>query len=315
MRTLRFGVFIPSRTPWVPISLEVQNQAKEIERLGFHSLWFHDHLALRSPRFEVWTLLSVLASMTSRIRLGPFVLSNAFRYPVLLSRIATTLDVISEGRLEFGIKVEGYESEHREYRHDLSEHQDVTLRMQEALGIICKLWKEETVTFEGKFFSIREESCWTKPVQKPYPPITVGDEEGEFTINLAAQFADRFNLTGSVETCQRRLETLAKRCSRFGRDCRTIEKSLFSYIQIVKDEEDLKMRMKEAYLSSQISLPFERWYEYSRRELMIAGTPDECVDKIREFMKIGIGFFILRFYQIPSIRSIREIKNQIVEYV
>lgn len=315
LKDLEFAVFIPSRTPWVPLSLEVQNQTKEIERLGFHSLWFPDNLAIISPRFEVWTLLSALASRTSRIRLGPLVLPESFRYPILLARMAATLDRFSEGRLEFGIKMWWREPGYEAHRHDLYESPDTSLRVQEAIWIIRQLWTEETVTHEGRFFSIRKASCRPKPVQEPYPPITIGDSRDKLSMSLVAQFADRFNLTGSVETCHRKLDTLAKHCSRIGRDHRDIEKSLFSYIQISEDEKDLKTGMKEAYRSFQISPPFERWYEHCRRELMITGTPDECVDKIKEFMKIGIGFFILRFHQIPSMRSIRQIKDQIVDCV
>ena len=242
-------------------------------------------------------------------------LSDSFRYPVLLARMATTLDEISEGRLEFGVKIRWHEPEYETHRYDFYESQDTTLRMQEAIGIIRRLWTEKTVTYEGMFFSIREAYCRPKPVQQPYPPISIGDGGDEFAVSLVAQFADRFNLIGSVETCQRELDTLKKHCSRIGRDYNNIEKSLFSHFQVCKHEEDLRTRMNEIYSSCQISMPFERWYEYSRQELMIAGTADECLEKIKEFERIGISFFIIRFYQIPSVASIRQIRDQIIECV
>ncbi len=315
LKDLKFGVFVASRTPWVPLSLEIQEEAKEIERLGFHSIWFPDRLALRSSRFEVWTLLSALASITSRIRFGPLISPDSFRHPLLLAGMAATLDVTSKGRLEFGINPRWDEPKYERGGNVSYEPLDLVHQLQEAIEIIRLLWTEETVTRESQFFSIKEVSCWPKPIQKPYPPITVGDVSDKFTIGLVAQFADRFNLTGSIDTCRQKLDALSRYCSRVRRDYEAIEKSLFSYIQIAKDEADLRTRMKDIYRNCQISIPFKRWYENSRQEFAIAGTSDECVRKIEEFKDIGISFFILRFNQIPNIKNIREIKDQIVDCI
>lgn len=315
MKGLKFGVNIKNRTPWIPLSIEIQEQAKLIEGLGFHSLWFSDPIALRSPRFETWTLLSRLASITDRIRLAPLILPRSFQHPEILARMAASLDTASNGRLEFGIRIWRNEPEYASHRMDIEKHQEIMDILEESLGIICWLWTKETLTYNGKYFKISDAFCTPKPIQKPYPPITIGDTRDYFTMKLAVQFANRLFLTGSIETCQQQLIELAERYSGARRKFQNVEKSLFTYIQVERSEEDLKMRLKEFHDSLRISLPFKDWYEQGRHEFMISGNPDECVDRIREYGNIGIDFVILRFFRIPSVKVIKLIKDQIVDCV
>lgn len=315
MKDLKFGIFLKSRTPWIPLSLEIQEQARLIERLGFHSMWFSNPLSLKSPRFEVWTLLSALASITTEIRLAPLVLPDSFLHPEILARIASSLDVASKGRLEFGIRIWDNEQEQASNKMDIDKFLSMIERIEESLGIICRLWTNETVTFNGKYFKIGDAYCRPKPIQKPYPPITMGDIGNNHVMKLAVQSADRLYLAGSVETCRQRLQKLAQHSSWAGRKPQDIEKSLFSYIQVEEKEEDLRIRLKEAYNLLQVSLPFEDWYRRDRHELMISGTSDECVEKIKEFKSLGVNFIILRFYQVPSLNNIKQIKHQIIDCI
>src|SRR6202034_1841737 len=93
-------------------------RARPVEELGFHSMWIYDHLYApmlpETPSLEGWTLASFLLAQTTRLRLGHLVLCNNFRHPALLAKMATTLDVCSEGRLELGIGSRSVKAEHRQ---------------------------------------------------------------------------------------------------------------------------------------------------------------------------------------------------------
>lgn len=310
MKSIKFGMFVTSRLSWDQIRI----QTKESERLGFHSMWFADHLVLRGPRFEAWTLVSALAPITDRIRLGHLVLCNSFRNPALLAKMAACLDVISEGRLEFAIGAGWHEAEYTAYGYEFPDAQTRIRQLEEGVKIIRLMWTEEHPSFEGKYFSIKDANCEPRPLQKPHPPITVGGGGEKFTLKVVAKYADRCNLIGSVETCERKLNALKSHCSTVGRDYDEIEKSLFSYIHLEGNEDNLRKDMRRIYDMSRLSQPFEDWYRNGRQR-MIAGTPEECIEKIREFERIGFTFFILRFYEMPSVERIRQVYDQIVQCI
>ena len=309
LKDLKFGMFVTSRLSWD----EIRKQTQECERLGFHSMWFADHLVLRGPRLEGWTLISALAPITESIRLGSLVLSNSFRNPALLAKMGATLDVISGGRLELGIGAGWHESEYRAYGYEFPDARTRIRQLEEGVKIIQMMWTEEHPTYEGEYFSISDAQCEPRPVQKPYPPITIGGGGEKFLLRVVAQYADRCNLGGSPETCQRKLQVLKGHCTSVGRDYDEIERSMFSYIH-VGDEGSLKENMRKIYDISPISEPFERWYR-ENRQAMIAGTADECVERIREFERLGFTLLILRFYQMPSIEMIKQLHDQIIECI
>lgn len=303
-------MFVTSRLSWD----QIRKQTKESERLGFHSMWFADHLVLRGPRLECWTLLSALAPITHTIRLGPLVLCNSFRNPALLAKMAATLDNISEGRLEFGIGAGWHKQEYEAYGYRFPEPRVRVRQLQEGVEILRLMWTERHPTYEGKHFSIKDAECEPWPIQKPHPPITIGGGGEKLTLRVVARYADRCNLMGSVGTCRRKLDVLRDHCSSVGRDYEDIEKSLFSYIHLSRNKDDLERSMKNIYDKSELSEPFVTWYKDSRQR-MIVGTADECIEKIREFERTGFTFFILRFYQMPSVDRIRQLHDQIIECI
>jgi F420-dependent oxidoreductase-like protein len=310
LKSLKFGMFVTSRLSWDQIRI----QTEESERLGFHSMWFADHLVLRGPRFEAWTLVSALAPITDRIRLGHLVLCNSFRNPALLAKMAASLDVISKGRLEFAIGAGWHEAEYMAYGYEFPDAQTRIRQLEEGVKIIRLMWTEEHPSFEGEYFSIRDANCEPRPLQKPHPPITIGGGGEKFTLKVVAKYADRCNLIGSVETCERKLNALKAHCSMVGRDYDEIEKSLFSYIHVGGNETDLRKDMKRIYDMSRLSQPFEDWYRNGRQR-MIVGNTEECIERIREFERIGFTFFMLRFYEMPSVERIRQVYDQIVQCI
>jgi F420-dependent oxidoreductase-like protein len=224
MRNVTFGIVLPQS---VPSYITVRNVALECERLGYDSVWLNDHFyegwlpseEHRHPYLDCWTLLPALAVDTKTIRLGSLVTSNTFRHPSLLAKMAATLDIISGGRLEFGIGAGDLPIEHHTYGIPYPSDNERISRLHEALQVIIKMWIEEKPRFAGKFYEIREPPCFPKPIQKPHPPIWIGSITGRRRIiRLAAEFADNFNvLGGSPESYAEKMMMLDKYCEEIGR--------------------------------------------------------------------------------------------------
>ena len=172
MNKTKIGVFLPFYAFKSPQTFErVRNVVLECERLGYDSIWLDDHLMYgKTPILECWTTLSALASLTAKIRLGTMVLCNSYRNPALLAKMAATLDVISNGRLELGIGAGVQKDEHEAYGIPFPKPSERIERMKEAVEIIKKLWTEENANYQGKYYTVNEAVCLPKPLQKPHPP-------------------------------------------------------------------------------------------------------------------------------------------------
>jgi alkanesulfonate monooxygenase SsuD/methylene tetrahydromethanopterin reductase-like flavin-dependent oxidoreductase (luciferase family) len=200
--------------------------------------WLFDHLMPiggdpNGPIYEGWTLLSALAAQTRRLRLGLLVTSNRFRPPALLAKIATTVDVISGGRLDFGIGV-GSRPSHplarREYTaHGLPFHDTAHAvgSLAEACTVIRRLWTEdEPFAFRGTHVQLTGAFGNPKPIQRPHPPIMIGGRAAA-TLRVVAEHADLWNIPGGdIDDAVRRGALLDRYCTEIGRDPAAITRSI-----------------------------------------------------------------------------------------
>ncbi|MFW9944004.1 MAG: LLM class flavin-dependent oxidoreductase [Candidatus Sifarchaeia archaeon] len=179
---------------------------KHIEELGFDSAWVADHfLNYRMPTrpyFEAWTLLSGLAAVTEKIRVGTLVTAAPLRHPAVLARQALTTDHISSGRLNLGIGT-GVAGSLGETVYDMIGIEDWgpterIARFREQIQILDKLLSERVSSYSGKYYRLKDVAMYPAPVQKPRPPITVGSI-GPKTLKIAAEFADTWNTFGGRE--------------------------------------------------------------------------------------------------------------------
>jgi len=247
MTCYTFGVVLPSAVATYP---EVRDVALECERFGYDSVWLNDHMyegwlppeKHAHPYLDCWTLLPALAVSTKSIRLGTMVTSNTFRHPALLAKMSITLDIISEGRLDFGIGAGDLPIEHETYGIEYPPDSERISRLHEALHVILSMWTEEKTRFKGNFYEIKEPPCWPKPVQKPHPPIWIGSISGKRRmVRLAAEFADNFNvLSGSPESYREKMETLGNFCREIGRDSRNIRRSWHGFVNITEDKQSIE---------------------------------------------------------------------------
>ncbi|AOS64130.1 LLM class flavin-dependent oxidoreductase [Actinoalloteichus hymeniacidonis] len=200
--------------------------------------WLFDHLMPiggdpMGPALEGWTLLGALAAQTRRLRIGLMVTSNRFRPPAMLAKIATTVDIVADGRLDFGIGA-GSRPSHpmarREYEsHGLPFHDFAHSvgSLAEACTVIRRLWTEpEPFDFDGDYVRLVGAFGNPKPVQRPHPPILIGGRSSA-TLRVVAEHADLWNIPGGdIEDVVRRSALLDRYCTEIGRDPVTITRSI-----------------------------------------------------------------------------------------
>ncbi|WP_372664509.1 LLM class flavin-dependent oxidoreductase [Amycolatopsis kentuckyensis] len=220
---------------------EIQRVWREADEIPeIEHAWLFDHLMPiggdpDGPIFEGWTLLSALAAQTERIRLGLMVTSNRFRPPAVLAKIATTVDIVSGGRLDFGIGA-GSRPSHplarREYDgHGLPYHtqDDAVAALAEACTVIRRLWTEDSpFDFDGEYVKLKGAFGNPKPVQRPHPPIMIGGRASA-TLRVVAEHADQWNIPGGgdIDDLAGRSKLLDRYCAEIGRDPASILRSIF----------------------------------------------------------------------------------------
>lgn len=202
--------------------------------------WLYDHLLPRvgdpsGPAYEGWTLLTALAAQTRRLRFGLVVTNNRIRLPAVLAKIAATVDVISDGRLDFGIGVGGLPDatlvapEYDAYGIPIGPWPDAVASFAEACTLIRRMWTEEDFDFDGTYYQLKGARCNPKPVQRPHPPIMIGGS-GNATLRIVAEHADIWNALGSprdtVERLSERSAVLDGQCEAIGRDPGLIVRSV-----------------------------------------------------------------------------------------
>jgi alkanesulfonate monooxygenase SsuD/methylene tetrahydromethanopterin reductase-like flavin-dependent oxidoreductase (luciferase family) len=228
--------------------LRVWREADTIPQI--EHAWLFDHLMPiggdpSGPVYEGWTLLSALAAQTRRLRLGLLVTSNRFRPPAMLAKIATTVDIVSGGRLDFGIGV-GSRPSHplarREYvAHGLPFHDTAHAvgSLAEACTVIRRLWTEPApFDFNGTYVQLTGAFGNPKPVQSPHPPIMIGGRSSS-TLRVVAEHADLWNVPagGDIDDLVRRSALLDRYCTEIGRDPAAITRSI--YLPVSYDQPDV----------------------------------------------------------------------------
>ena len=293
----------------------LENLVTRAENTGFDSFWVMDHFHQipfvgkpEEPMLEGWTTLSVLAGITTKIKLGTLVTGIIYRHPSVLAKIAATLDILSKGRLFMGIGASYFEGESSAYgitsTGSFPSNQERLLRLEEAIQIIRKMWTEEpTASFNGKYYQIHNAYCNPKPIQKPSPPILVGGSGERKTLKIVAKYADACNLFGSAETLKRKLNILKEHCKSVGRDYDTILKTKLGAIIIDDDKEIAKKRVQQ----------ITRMPEEQIREFAIYGTPEDVSRQIKLLEEVGIQYLIVDLDPSRELEALEIFVNKIIK--
>jgi alkanesulfonate monooxygenase SsuD/methylene tetrahydromethanopterin reductase-like flavin-dependent oxidoreductase (luciferase family) len=294
MPTPRFGIMTaPSQVDYQEI-LRVWREADTIPEI--EHAWLFDHLMPifgdpAGPTFEGWTLLSALAAHTRRLRLGLLVTSNRIRPPAVLAKIAATVDVVSGGRLDFGIGA-GSRPSHPLARREYDAHglpfvdaDQAVAALAEACTVIRRLWTEtEPFDFHGDHHHLVGAFGNPKPVQRPHPPIIIGGRASA-TLRVVAEHADVWNVGwGDLDDLVARSARLDRFCADIGRDPAAIARSIqlpVSYERPERTRDDVDAAIDAGFghvilgLSAPYPVGVARW------------VADEIIDKVRNCPAVG----------------------------
>lgn len=218
--------------------------AERAERAGFYSLWVMDHffqIGFAGPpeneMLEGWSALAFAAGRTNRIKLGTMVTGVTYRYPGILVKTATTLDVLSHGRAYFGIGAAWNEEEHQGLGVPFPPLAERFERLEETLQIAHQMWAGDEKPYEGKHYQLARPLNSPQSVQKPHPPILIGGSGERKTLRLVAQYGDGCNLFARMgnEVLQNKLSVLREHCQTLGRPYEQIEKTSLDVLHITRD--------------------------------------------------------------------------------
>ncbi len=251
--------------------------ARTTEDAGFDAFFRSDHYlvmgdgdGLPGPT-DAWITLAGLARETSRVRLGTLVTAATFREPGPLAVAVAQVDVMSGGRVEFGLGAGWYDREHHAYGLRFPDVRERFDRMEEQLEVITGLWATDGgFSFKGEHYEVTDSPGLPKPAQRPGPPVIIGGVGAKRTPDLAARFAAEFNVAFQpLETATTQFARVDEACRRVDRDPATMRRSLAQVVCVGRD--DAEVARRAAAIGRDVD---------ELKENGLAGTPAEVLDKL-----------------------------------
>jgi F420-dependent oxidoreductase-like protein len=279
--------------------------AQEAERLGFDSIWLYDHFhTVPTPEvettFECWISTAALACDTKNVRIGQMVTCNSYRPPALLAKMASTVDVLSHGRLDFGIGAGWYEHEYNAYGYPFPDGPERLRMLSEALQIFHAMWKEPYAKFEGKYYQIDGAINEPKGVQKPHIPIWIGGAGEKVTLKLVAKYGDACNIGGTDPAWyKRKFDILRQHCEDVGRPYDDIIRSaeVFTALTLPGQTPEQATAKGRRDVSKLVG------HEVGLEEFVkggfvgyppnFVGTPQQAIELYNTLIEAGVNYFII----------------------
>jgi alkanesulfonate monooxygenase SsuD/methylene tetrahydromethanopterin reductase-like flavin-dependent oxidoreductase (luciferase family) len=296
---------------------DIRRIVLECEKLGFDSVWLKDNFtsswlntyfsnkedeepSSEDPILECWTTLSSLAALTKRIRLGA-ILVNIHRLPSITAKMLSTLDIISNGRIEFGLSAGWYENEIKSYGLPFPKASTRVEMLEEGIIIIKRMLTENQASFEGRHYTIKDAKCSPKPIQKPHPPIWIGGG-GKKTLQLVAKYADGWNYgLCKYDEYLSKISILRNCCKTVGRDYEKIVKAWHAIMLLGQDDNEIIMLKNR----------MDKW----KKTVAILGTPNDIIGEIKKYMVIGgVRYFTIHFPDLPDLRSLNLFAKYVIPY-
>ena len=294
---MKIGAMIPQgwRMDLHGISPEKQwdtilKASKDIEDLNYESVWVYDHFhtvpsPTQDPTFECWSLMAALSQVTEKVRIGQMCTCNSYRNPAYLTKVASTIDSMSGGRLEFAIGAGWYDQEYNAYGYEYPSAGIRLKMLEEALQIYIAMNTEEKATFEGEFYSIKNAINQPKPLQKPYPPLWVCGGGEKVTLKLLAKYGDYGNWDVDVDGFIHKSEILKNHCEQQERDYSSIKKTLHTNVIIGENQKDLENKIEK--ISTVTGIPKEMYIDKP-----LVGTQEKVFNTVDEFKSVDCSYII-----------------------
>jgi len=275
--------------------------AAAAEEHGFDSLFRSDHyLSFGAPAergtLDAWATINALAARTERIRLGTLVSPATFRHPSELAKVVATADHVSGGRVELGMGAGWFEREHRAYGFPFPPTGERFARFAEQVEIVHRLWNpdQETVSFNGRFYSLEEVHPLFRPVQRPHPPLILGGQAGPKAAQLAVRWADEYNTHfKSMAGCRGVRDRLLAACEAGHRDPASLRFSLMTGMLLGENERDLEARGRRLMQLRGATGEVDAFLD-GLGEAWIIGTPDRALERLEQFAQAGVERVMLQ---------------------
>jgi F420-dependent oxidoreductase-like protein len=292
---LQFGISLPQGwnmelvgiTDPVEAYEAMTRVAQTAEELGFASAMLVDHFHTvprpsQEVTFECWTTTAALARDTKRIRVSQ-ITCNGYRNPALLAKMASTVDVLSHGRLTFGIGAGWHEHEWRAYGYDFPDTPGRMRRLRESLQVIRAMWTQDEALFEGEYYHVRGAINQPKGVQKSHIPVLIGGGGEQVTLKLVAQYGDACNVFGDVETIRHKFDVLNAHCAAVGRDYESIRRTSGAMCILAETDAQAQAKMPPGMMGRPTAAG------------ALIGSPDTIRRRLAELEAIGVQEVILGF--------------------
>jgi F420-dependent oxidoreductase-like protein len=277
--------------------------AQTAEEVGFDAIWLADVLSAEREGFlfECWTTIAAVARDTRRIRIGQMVTSNVFRNPALLAKMASTVDVLSHGRLTLGIGSGSpfLADQAHAYGYDYPDISVRSRQLREALEILLAMWTQEEATFEGKYYQVRGAINQPKGVQQPHIPVLIAGNGEQITLKLVAQYADACNVHGDQTAIKHKLTVLKQHCEAVGRDYEHIHRTSGSYCTIEDTDEQAEAKLPDRVRAL-----------YGNTALV--GSPTTIRERIAAYEEAGVQELVLRFSDALNVDVIRRFAQEFI---
>ncbi|MCJ1675031.1 MULTISPECIES: LLM class F420-dependent oxidoreductase [unclassified Rathayibacter] len=308
---MRFGLFIPQGWRHDLVGIDPADQWRTMRDLAQHadagpweSVWVYDHfhtvpVVTEEATHEAWTLMAAFAAATSRVRLGQMCTCMSYRNPAHLAKIATTVDIVSGGRVEMGIGGGWYEHEWRAYGYGFPPIAERLGRLDEGVQIMRQAWTEGVSTLDGRYYQVDGAVNRPLPLQDGGIPLWVAGGGEKVTLRIAAQYAQYTNFAGAPEAFEHKSAVLRGHCERLGTDYSAITRSSNYNVMIAETEAEvekglqrLEQRVTPA-LGAEAAAAFVA--EYRSPDALAVGTPAQIVDRLGDMRDRGMDYAITYF--------------------
>ncbi len=279
------------------------------DEAGFSSVWVADVLwpgdfsgSTQGLLFECWTTTAALARETKRVRVGQTVTYSGLRNPALLAKMASTVDVMSHGRLTLGIGSGSplLTEQFRAYGYDYPEPAVRSAQLREALQVLHAMWTQEEATFEGKYYQVRGAINQPKGVQQPHIPVLIGGNGEQVTLKLVAQYGNACNVFGDPATLAHKFAVLQQHCEQVGRDYSSIQRTAGSYC-VVEETDELAWA----------KIPATEKRRFGEHALI--GSPATVRQRIAAYEEAGVQELLLRFPDVRNLDALRRFADEFIK--
>ena len=294
--SLELGFFVPSVPPEQYIHMALQ-----AEKVGYDFVTCDDHMIFPFAPFgkdeegygihEAWTAMSFLAGATSKINVSHMVLVTTFRGPGLLAKMGATLDLFSGGRMDLTVGAGWYVSEFKAFNFPWEDHKGRLDREREAVQIIKRLWTEKCVNYKGTYYQLEDAEITPKPLQQPTPPIWIGGDSKR-SMKLAADLGNGWLVHAhQPEEIGRMFQTIQPM---LGDKAQGFGLGMAAFVVMSDDPESASRKVKQI-ISPKALESFQAAGIRHELNNRVAGNAQQCLDRIRQYEKMGLTRFILIF--------------------